>query len=316
MFHKDSFISNAAAKLFVVYWIVLVAMCVFRSDAYGPLSYESFEISDWLIDYEGGFVRRGLDGQLLYWLYQAQPFAPVHMVQFLVVMESVLFLGLLLYMFRKEGWSLAILPFGCCLYYTFLHTGQRRDMFMLMGAYLIFWCYNRYLSARRMGGKLYLLPLALLSAVVILSHEATFFFCFPIMMVYGCIAMRKEKKQWHKALASLAIPFLPALVTMFLVCLFKGDEATANAIWQSWDDAFRKYPDGLNDYRYTVGNIGYGVGALAWKTMTTVRFHLSLNLFHGTPIRMLTAQDYAVFPLLAWLFVATFYMVPTSTALR
>lgn len=136
------------------------------------------------------------------------------------------------------------------------------------------------------------------------------------MMVYGCIAMRKEKKQWHKALASLAIPFLPALITMFLVCFFKGDEATANAIWQSWDDAFRNYPDGLNDYQYTVGNIGYGVGALAWKTMTTVRFHLSLNLFHGTPIRMLTAQDYAVFPLLVWLFVATFYMVTHINSIK
>lgn len=136
------------------------------------------------------------------------------------------------------------------------------------------------------------------------------------MMVYGCIVMRKEKKQWHKIFCSLAIPFLPALITMSLVCFFKGDEATANAIWQSWDDAFRNYPDGLNDYQHTADNIGYGVGALAWKTMTTVRFHLSLNLFHGTPIRALTAQDYAVFPLLVWLFVATFYMVTHINSIK
>lgn len=138
--------------MFVIYWTIIVILCIFRSDVYGLLSYQSFEISDWLINYEGGFVRRGLDGQLLYWLYQVWPFAPVYMVKCLVVTESVFFLVLLLHVFRKEGWSLAILPFGCCLFFLFLRTGQRRDMFMLMGVYLIFLCYKRYLASAKMGG--------------------------------------------------------------------------------------------------------------------------------------------------------------------
>lgn len=121
--------------------------------------------------------------------------------------------------------------------------------------------------------------------------------------------MRRNHEHGRKALASLLLPFLPAIFMMALVCLFKGSEATASAIWQSWDDAFRNHPDGLNDYQYAISNIGYGVGALTWSTMRAARWHLSLNLFHGTPIRMLSTQEYAVFPLLIWMFVATFYMV-------
>ena len=32
------------------------------------LKFGSWQLAEWLINYEGGFVRRGLAGQLLYWI--------------------------------------------------------------------------------------------------------------------------------------------------------------------------------------------------------------------------------------------------------
>ena len=54
-----------------------VLMCFAKLVGYFTYSYDykSFEISDWLINYEGGFVRRGVMGEIIYILYTYIPFS-------------------------------------------------------------------------------------------------------------------------------------------------------------------------------------------------------------------------------------------------
>jgi hypothetical protein len=42
--------------------------------------YETFGISDWLINYQGGFLRRGLAGEVLWRLYQLHPYNVVYVI--------------------------------------------------------------------------------------------------------------------------------------------------------------------------------------------------------------------------------------------
>lgn len=57
-------------------------------------AFQDFTISDWLINYEAGFVRRGLCGQILFYLYKYFGINTGHLIYFL----SYLFLFVFLYL--------------------------------------------------------------------------------------------------------------------------------------------------------------------------------------------------------------------------
>ncbi|MDY6271459.1 MAG: hypothetical protein SPL43_08755 [Prevotella sp.] len=73
-------------------------------------------ISEWLINYHGGFVRRGLLGQGLFLLYQLHPFNLRFALLTISVLTSFLFLILIVRIFIRRGWIMAILPLGCCFF--------------------------------------------------------------------------------------------------------------------------------------------------------------------------------------------------------
>ena len=55
---------RASFVVLVLYWVY--AIYLRWHNLMGAFVYSNFELDDWMINYEGGFVRRGLMGQLLY----------------------------------------------------------------------------------------------------------------------------------------------------------------------------------------------------------------------------------------------------------
>lgn len=103
----------------------------FNRDIYNDFTYGSFEISEWLVNYQGGFVRRGICGELIYQLYQIHPFDIIMFIKGICSVSSILLLILLLNIFKREGWSIAILPLPCCLFYNFQMILARKDSLLL-----------------------------------------------------------------------------------------------------------------------------------------------------------------------------------------
>ncbi|MDD5862559.1 MAG: hypothetical protein PUD15_08435 [Prevotella sp.] len=293
-------------RLFKIYWLALVVLMFHILDTFAPASYTDWGISDWMINYQGGFVRRGLDGQLLYWLYQIHPYDFTIMVKRIVVFSSLILIGITMKTFSKEGWSMTILIFGCCFFFIAFKLWQRRDSMILILVYLIFISFKHYLNHQ---GKGWLLLFWALSAFMLLSHEASFFFCFPIMMVYAIVLKMKEKNTCLlKSLWSAWGPFIPCFLIMGFVCLFKGNENTASTIWHSWHQLFVQYPDPKLSVEQVEKNIGAGVSALSWQTLWTFKYHLSLNFF-GNPNGLTSLKDLTVTPLLIWMIIATYILV-------
>ena len=104
----------------------------------GGFEYRIFEISDWLINYEGGFVRRGLLGQLLYWLDKILLCDVRILIMWIVIVSSILFLGLVIRIFKHEGFSFMVVPTGCFAGFTLFALFGRRDMLTFLFAYTIF----------------------------------------------------------------------------------------------------------------------------------------------------------------------------------
>lgn len=297
---------SVGRKIFLLVWVMLIVCSLVHSvyNDFYYLNYREWGISEWLINYQGGFVRRGLLGQGLFLLYQLHPFNLRFALLTISVLTSFLFLILIVRIFIRRGWSMAILPLGCCFFFTFLSIAQRKDFILLLLTYAMFTIYKHYLTGKSVCS---FMLLAFLSVLLILIHEAAFFFCFPIMALYTWAYGRRASVGllWH---VRQGLAFVPAMCALAFTSLYKGNADVAKAIWMSWNDAFRAFPDGVNNLPTLMDNMGYSVEALSWNLHHAMEIHLSLNFFGDYPIR----QPYlliACVPLWIGMFVCYYYLV-------
>lgn len=260
---------------------------------YNTLQYASWDISDWLINYQGGFVRRGLIGQMLFGIYSWHPFDVRIAIAAIYSISSLLILVLCLWIFKKEGWSPLILFTGCCFSYTLFSMFGRRDFIILLFSYFIFVSYRNYQQTNKWKS---LVTFETLTILAILIHEASFFFVVPILLVYDFSHKLKAKGTWSSILSSLKL-FLPILAVTALSGIFKGDAGSATAIWNSWSELFETYPDG------TSHPMGLGVKAIGWSATGTF-----LNTLKWTFMGVDGQQTYWKIPLTLLLFVSVYYL--------
>lgn len=235
-------------------------------------AFQDFTISDWLINYEAGFVRRGLCGQILFYLYKYFGINTGHLIYFL----SYLFLFVFLYLFikewRKNGLSIFLLP-SVCLIGAFAKSDLlwfRRDILIFILIWYIFKQYKLFLT----GKSTNLCYLYLLSGLTILSHEASFFYFVPLMCLHY-LSYLSESVSWNIAIKKTVIFALPMLFFIFVCTIYNGDVAMANRIWHSWEDYF------ISEFGNIIP-IGSGCKALGWNTKDTFIWHFRVNYLEKT----------------------------------
>lgn len=313
---KDLYFWQIACKWLVYVLLLFISFLLFRDiDLFKSLPYTNWGINEWLINYEGGFVRRGLDGQILYWIYNLHPFDVVIVIRCIIAITSFSLLYLLLSIFRKEGWSLFILILSCCLFYLIFQVLGRRDAMLLLCVYGLFSSYKNYVFKTRkwLWGSLFVL----LSVFILLSHEAFFFCSLPLIGVYALsfVYNKDVKQEGLRTYIRLFAPFIPALVTFLAVIYYKGNAEMAKEIWASWTPLFRTYPDSELTFNELVHTIGDNVNALSWDTVRTMKIHFLINttgvdsgfLLNSEPIPSFRPNVYTL--LFLWIFVSTYFLV-------
>lgn len=235
------------------------------------IDYCIFDISDWLINYEGGFIRRGLMGQILLSIEQLHLYDVRIAISILCLIMSIAIIILIFLLFKKEGWSLLILPTGFVFGFTLFRLGGRRDLLSILVTYVIFLLFNKIVS-RSGKNTIWWLLFYCISVVQILIHEASFFYTFPILILLYFYRLRKGQRSFTTDCQLSLLSFLPILLTMALVCIFKGDPKTAEIIWDSWRKVFSSFPCCCDT---TI--IGEGVEALTWGAQETFVNHLKAS---------------------------------------
>lgn len=213
-------------------------------------------IYEFMINLEGGYVRRGIPGEVLFWFCGISGLRPGMIV---IVFCYVVYAGVFAFMwalFRKKGycWWLLLSPLmlGLCMDIV------RKD-FLLLGLVLV----SLHL-VRNDGGEIWRrLAIFLIWASGVLVHEAFFFFGVPLPALFLCARKR------HRVLSVVSICVVALLFV--IQCLYKGDMECAERIIESWNNL---YPDlGI------VYESQSAIGAIGWSTGDTVRFHLKENFF-------------------------------------
>lgn len=223
--------------------------------------YSSWGISEYMINYQGGFVRRGIIGELLYQIFQIHPYPLSTVVLWFDICVFAIFIIVAFYVFYKKHW-LPIMPLAILVYGI---LGYRRDFLMMLFAFAVYYFMFQYIKKRR---KTFLIYSVLLSSISIFIYEPSFFFIVPISMLLYWNSL-EQKSILSNTLKVLKVFILP-LFCMGIVCTAKGSKEIADIIWNSWQPLF--------DYQgITCENIGASVAFLGMSTSDAVTMHLGYN---------------------------------------
>ncbi len=212
-------------------WQTGMHLWMYYQGAYG---YDYGCINEMLINYEGGFVRRGLFGEILFDVRSMFPFSVAHAIVIIYYTGFLSLAVLLVRLFKRNGWSLFILPFPMCMYVylcdPYFLIG-RRDCWLLLLAYSCFSLYHRYI--KNGGGTLPLFLCNVCLIFCVLFHEASLFFILPLIVIHD---FNKSYKQEGLILSikRMIIHWGPVFITAAFVIFYHGDGEIVAKIWSSW----------------------------------------------------------------------------------
>lgn len=204
---------------------------------YGLLTfrfYRSWTVADWLINYEGGFVRRGLPGQIAWELGRLCHVSPSCFIALVLLLSYAVLLGAvqrLAWNARPSWWCLALLVSPATLSFQILDVtgGFRKEILFLatLAAVLAGASKVRSLPAWVALAGISMVG-TLVVAALVLSHESLI--CFtPYLVAALCLRARRLRDALVGCALSLAVGLVLAVASLRHL----GDAATAGSICAS-----------------------------------------------------------------------------------
>ncbi len=195
-------------------------------------------IADWLINYTGGFVRRGLTGQLALALasLHLSPSVAILLLQYLLYAAILISVWQLLRNTRWTVWLVALVFSPATLAFQVLDPsfGFRKDILFLAELAILLLLLRRRPPVRDLWITLYL---CLFSTACILSHEGLVAY-IPYLVAALAIALRDLRRT-----ALCAIPVaLCSLAAAALVSRFPGTLQTSQTVCRSLGYTFSTAP--------------------------------------------------------------------------
>jgi hypothetical protein len=190
----------------------------------------SWQMTDWLIDYSGGFVRRGLAGEGILLASRTSGIPP----NLLVIGISLVLFAILTAFLVRSARRFVPLP----LIFSGLLLGApamegnaiRKDAMMLLALVLCLWLLQR---ASRDVAKL--AAVNLVGIVALLCHESFFFLAVPaLVLVAGEQAPQAPRGSTSSGFWRGLLSLSPAILAMGVISHFHGNAATARAIDADW----------------------------------------------------------------------------------
>lgn len=226
---KFSFTKVRLLNFFYFFFFIILIVKLFQSIRAG-YSKESWQVTEFLINYQGGFVRRGLLGEFILFLYHSFGINPY----FVILAISIISLFTLFWFFTrsfiKNGYTLFFLPFVFFLGNPIIQNfWVRKDILIILIFILTIYCAQK-------GSKTYLIFANIFLILGLLIHESIGFFSFPMLLLIlsNHPSQLNKFKNRVKSILFSFIYLIPSLFTFFCVLYFKGSTDVSQKIWNSW----------------------------------------------------------------------------------
>ncbi len=277
------------------YLFIFILFIILINELIHGYQKESWQITEMLINYRGGFVRRGLLGEIFWQLNYNFNLSPYNTILFVCTISYLVFIILFVKIFKKKGYPIFILPFVFFLGGPIINDFIiRKDVIIILLFVLII-----YFSNKRSKGYLFFVNLFLILALLI--HEEIGFFCFPVLFLIFLNNNRSISKISSNTIKSgilSIVQLIPAIVTFGLVLYYNGSYIIAGKIWDSWkpvqfpiqDNNFSEIPAAIDGISwplkrslahtvYTLKNFNDGIYApIAWFFILILVYYLLTNI--------------------------------------
>ena len=241
--------------------------CRFIQQLLIKYEYQHPGISELLINYEGGFVRRGAFGQLLFEICSNFELSPYPIILTVYILSFVFVSFFFLYMLIRKRLSLYLMPmaFFVCGFVTDGGSWIRKDCMMLAGLILTLIAFHK---SKHISSKI--LWVNAITMLMTMNHEAYVFFSVPVLLLIFCSQFIDTSNYSSlfrrcKPMVYSLICLSPSLVCSLICFTYKGDYNIVQAIWRSWLPLIGEQP------------VGYSVDALGWNTGKTLIAHFHRN---------------------------------------
>lgn len=214
--------SSVTVAILGILLILATAMQIRTALSWG---HESYQITDWLINYAGGFVRRGLPGTIIGFLSEA---TGIHANHLAISASLAFYLFLVIWFLRRAGSAFPLSLILSCIVMGFpgYQDIVRKDC---LGLVLLLGC----LKAQDSGLPRFasLLIVNLLAALAILSHETFVFFALPALVL---LSRPRDVAKSPRDFLFRSLALAPAVLVFLLVACYHGTPAIATAVHESW----------------------------------------------------------------------------------
>ncbi len=213
-----------------LYLVVLTSLIFQISKFYSFYTeYSAWQYVDWLINYQGGFVRRGLIGEFLFQIHNMinldLDILVFTFVSFLYLMVSFFLIKTIKYLESSQLNTLIFLSPGFFLYQIMNSEviGRKDMLFLLVIAFFVFF-------EKRLNNKNLFVLLILLVFFLSLSHSIFLFYSPYLFFLFFLI---KSVRKLKVTFAEIIISSTSLFVIFFLIYFNQGDELIVSEICNS-----------------------------------------------------------------------------------
>ena len=213
-----------------LYLVILTSLIFQVSKFYSFYTeYSAWQYVDWLINYQGGFVRRGLIGEFLFQIHKVinidLDILIFSFVSFLYLMVSFFLIKTIKYLENSQLNTLIFLSPGFFLYPIMNSEviGRKDILFLLVTAFFVFF-------EKRLNNRNLFVVLILLVFFLSLSHSIFLFYTPYLFFLFFLIkSVRKVKVTFTEIIIFLSSLF----IIFFLIYFNQGDELIVSKICNS-----------------------------------------------------------------------------------
>ena len=266
LFDKSNIKQTLLNTAFILFLLSLLYK--FTKLLFETYDYESWAITEYLVNFQGGFVRRGLLGEILLFFVRNFNLNIEWTLKIVCLISLVIVCVFFVKAFLKKGYSLYILPL-CFFLGTHIagYYWMKRDHLMFLFFIATFWVLNKI---NKSIAKF--LIVNILVVIALLIHESFAFFTLPFLFL---LFFNEYKNKGILQSIALSLVFLLPSICVFLLTLhYHGDMKTAQTIWDSWVSVANLKPAELNESSHGA------LSAIGWTAEGTFKMHLRANFWH------------------------------------
>lgn len=220
--------------LSVIFYIFIALLSLytfyvgFNNFSYEGLSKLLFQ-SDYYINYKGGFVRRGLDGHIIYCLseYFNQNTILVQKIYNLIFFVTFLFL-ISIFIYKTKPPFILLFSFSILLlYFIYITNDLRKDHIMIVYFFILIYFLKKNINIYKK-----IIIVNHIFFIGILSHELFYLIAIiPTIFIVTDFSCKKMKSSKYIITGML---FLPTILFLIISVFYKGTIETSETIIHSW----------------------------------------------------------------------------------